>query len=221
MTWAASKYIIEPMLQTLTDARHELAETTIHDLEQLNTKLEGTVSHVPYIASSAARRQQEQEDETASLDSDPTELFHRDIATQTTPSLSRSSSTVSLSKHTLDPTIIQADRISNLTYSLRTLVQSLDHSSDYEQYLQKTVGDFQKKIDYLESSYSQLKNDYYGSSSIYGSGGSDAKKTAGNKESEAQKFKQEIRSLKGAFLSSRNFPTASRPTTATGGYGSR
>jgi len=87
--------------------------------------------------------------------------------------------------------------------------------------LQKTVGDFQKKIDYLESSYSQLKNDYYGSSSIYGSGGSDAKKTAGNKESEAQKFKQEIRSLKGAFLSSRNFPTASRPTTATGGYGSR
>ncbi|KAJ9653179.1 hypothetical protein H2198_007590 [Neophaeococcomyces mojaviensis] len=220
LTWAASKYILDPMLQTLTEARHGLADTTLRDLEQLNAKLEGTVSHVPYIVSAATRRHQEQEEDTESLDSDPTELFHRDVATQTTPGLSRSSSTASLSKQSLDPTILQANRISNLTYTLKSLMQSIEHS-DNEQRLHNTVGDFQKKLDNLESSYNQLRMDYYASSSIYSTAASDTRKTTSARENEAQKFKQEIRSLKGAFLSSRNFPTAPRPTAAAGGYGAR
>lgn len=222
LTWAASKYVVEPMLQTLTEARHDFADTTLGDLEKMNEKLEGMVSHVPYIATAAVRRQQEQEEDVESVDSDPTELFHRDIATQTSPGLSRSSSDASLTRHTLDPTIAQAERLAGLSYSLRSLVQSLDHANDNEQHIQKTVKDFQQKLDTMESSYSLLKNEYYGSSSVYTSASNDAKK-ATNRDNEAQKFKQEIRALKGAFLSSRNFPSATRPTSTipTGGYGPR
>lgn len=219
LTWGASKHIIDPMLQTLTEARHDLADSTLEDLEKLNEKLEGLVSHVPYIASSAVKRSHEKEEDLESVDSDPTELFHRDIATQTTPNLSRSSSNLSLSRHTLDPTIAQSERLSGLSYSLRSLVQSLDHTNDNEKPLQDTVKDFQQKIDYMDSSYSLLKNDFYSSTSIYSSASNEAKKTT--RENEAQKFKQEIRSLKGAFLSSRNFPTAPRHTATAGGYGSR
>ena len=215
LTWGASKYLVEPMIQTLTEARHDFASQTLEDIEKLNDKLEGMVSHVPYIASSAILRQKEQEDDIESLDSDPTELFHRDIATQTSPGLSRSSSEASMTRHALDPTIAQAEHLSGLSYSLRSLVQSLDHTNDSEKQIQKTVDDFQKKLDTMESSYSLLKNEYYSS---YSSATNDAKKASGG-TNEAQKFKQEIRSLKGAFLSSRNFPSASRPTATSGGYG--
>lgn len=219
LTWGASKYVIEPMLETLTEARHDLAGGTIENLEKLNGKLEGMVSHVPYIASSAVKRAQDQEEDLESVDSDPTELFHRDIATQTTPNLSRSSSEAPSTRQTLDPTIAQSQRLSGLGYSLRSLVQSMEHSNDNEKYLQDTVKDFQQKIDTMESSYSLLKNDFYSSTSIYSSASNDAKKAT--RENEAQKFKQEIRGLKGAFLSSRNFPTAPRPTATAAGYGPR
>ncbi|KAK5096125.1 hypothetical protein LTS08_007731 [Lithohypha guttulata] len=219
LTWAASKYIIEPMLQTLTEARHDFASTTLDDLEKFNDKLEGLVSHVPYIATSAVKKLQDREDDDVeSLDSDPTELFHRDIATQTTPGLSRSSSEVELSRPTLDSTIAQSQRLSGLAYAIRSLVDSMEHSSNNEKYLQKTLEDFQGKLDTMESSYSMLTNNYY---STYSSANGDAKKSD-KKEQEATKFKQEIRALKGAFLSSRNFPTAPRTnaTVTAGGHGS-
>lgn len=216
-TWAANKYIVEPMLESLTEARHDLADQTLEELEKLNTKLEGTVSHVPYIASTAVKKAlaEQEHDDVASIDSDPTELFHRDIATQTSPGLSRASSEISLSRHTLDPTVAQAERLSGLSYSLRSLANDIEHRHNTEKYLQKTVEDFQKKLETYESSYSLLKGDYLSSST-----NSDAKKTTSTQE--ALKFKQEIRALKGAFLSSRNFPSAPRPTTAVaGGYSAR
>lgn len=211
LTWGASKYIVQPMLETLTEARHELADKTLEDLEKLNEKLETMVSHVPYIASSAVKRQQEQDDEIESIDSDPTELFHRDVAVQTTPGLSRSSSAVSLTQTTLDPTIAQAQRLSGLSYSLRTLVQSMDHSNDNDKRLQKSMDSFQQYLNVLDSSA-------YNSNSPYTAPNNEK---ISNRQNEAQKFKQEIRTLKGAFLSSRNFPTAPRPTATAGGYSSR
>lgn len=213
LTWGASKYIVQPMLETLTEARHELADKTLEDLEKLNDKLETMVSHVPYIATSAVKRQQEQEDDIESIDSDPTELFHRDVAVQTTPGLSRSSSEVSLTKDALDPTIAQAQRLSGLNYSLRTLVQSMNHSNDTDKRLQKSVEGFQQYLDNLESTSYNVTNNFPTTSSD--------KNSTSNRQSEAYKFKQEIRTLKGAFLSSRNFPTAPRPTVPAGVYGSR
>lgn len=213
LTWGASKYLVQPMLETLTEARHELADKTLQDLEKLNEKLETMVSHVPYIASSAVKRLQEQEDDMESIDSDPTELFHRDVAVQTTPGLSRSSSEVSLTHSKLDTTISQSQRLSGLNYSLRTLVQSMNHSNDTDKRLQKSMDNFQQYLNVLDSSSYNASNPY--------TVPTNDKASTTTRQTEAQKFKQEIRTLKGAFLSSRNFPTAPRPAATVAGYNAR
>lgn len=248
LTWGASQYLVQPMLASLTEARHSLAETAKSDLETLNSKLESTVSHVPYIPSLAVlqkqqQQKQQQSNETADEDddseiSDPTELFHRDIATQTSPHPSR---TLSLSSSSFgdsaypyttstgptsykDATTSQSSRLRSLHSTLASLHSSqTTHFS--EDRLSQTMSDFQSTLDKLDTSYNPFQIDFTnGASSSFssysvadsnaakGSGGD--KNTTGsgaakpNVTSEATKFKTEIRALKGAFLSSRNFPTA-------------
>ncbi|KAL2435215.1 hypothetical protein ABEF95_014509 [Exophiala dermatitidis] len=224
LTYGASKYIVQPMLETLTEARHELAETTLSDLDVLNKKLESTVSHVPYFPSSTVLQKQTNvnnidTDDTESIDSDPTELFHRDIATQTSPPpLSRSDSLTSESqgRTAQDPTAAQASRLQSLHGTLSSLLHSTTTHFSQDR-LKDQVSQLQMVLDKLETSYNPFAIDYYGTtgSSSFGtySFQDDKNKQQPTKkaDAEAQKFKSEIRSLKGALLSSRNFPTA-RPT---------
>lgn len=215
LTYGASKFIIEPMIENLTEARHTLATTTIADLEKLNHQLESNVSHVPYIAATGGlRRSQDQEyaDDGESITSDPTELFHRDIATQTTPSLSRTPSHDSSKEH-LDATTQQVVRLSSLHETLTSLVSSIDPKpvpylpAPANKKLHDTISDFQGVLDKLETTYSPLRGDYY--STLYAQ---PADKSKGGKDSDiVAKVRTEIRNLKGAFLSARNFPTAPRP----------
>ncbi|KEF57860.1 uncharacterized protein A1O9_05781 [Exophiala aquamarina CBS 119918] len=212
LTYGASKYLVEPMLQTLTEARHELAEGTQEDLEKLNSKLESVVSHVPYIASSAAlQRQKEQgnDDDLESIDSDPTELFHRDIATQTSPKRSRSNSSSNFSpdKSASDPTAQQTTRLKNLHADLSSLLSSTNTHFSQDR-LKERVTEFQGVLNKMDSSFNPFTVDYtlnYPDDSL-------KNKQSNTKDNEIAKFKAEIRSLKGAFLSSRNFPTARAPT---------
>lgn len=229
LAYGASKYIVEPMLESLSIARHELADTTLQELEKFNTKLESSVSHVPYIASKAALIKSKQnhnpDEDTESIDSDPTELFHRDIATQTTPNLSRSSSLVDLTKTrpTTTPTTRQYNKLQYLHNQLSSLLPSINpsahapHMARGEKNLSTSITQFQAVLDKLENTFNPFRADY---SNIYAPAyslpsTSDLKKSNSRADSnEAAKFKAEIRNLKGAFLSSRNFPTA-RPPTAT------
>lgn len=230
LTWAASKYIVQPMIKSLTEARHDLADTTLTALSTLNTKLEANVSHVPYVASAAVRKyeqehgHEEYRDEDAESEiSDPTELFHRDIATQTTPTLSRKSSHDELDAirdQYADPTASQASRLSSLQATLSTLSASYSFTDDQtvssDSSLRTTMKALQEQIDTIESAYNLLKSESsgYGYGGIYSSASNDASKksTLSGKDSEAHKFKQEIRSLKGAFLSTRNFASVGRAT---------
>lgn len=220
LTYGASKYIVEPMLETLTEARHSLASTTLTDLETLNTKLESTVSHVPYISSASLRRSQGQSDEldeeNDSITSDPTELFHRDIATQTTPTLSRTPSQEDTDTH-LDPTTQQVVRLSSLNDTLTSLVEALDPKEvpylppPANKKLRETLQDFQNVLDKLESAYNPLRGEYY--STVYAQA-ADSKNKSGKDNDMVSKVRTEIRNLKGAFLSARNFPTAPRPVNS-------
>jgi hypothetical protein len=223
LTWSMSKYIVQPMLESLTEARHSLAETAKADLETLNAKLEATVSHVPYIPSLFQQQQNQhpaKDDDLDSETSDPTELFHRDIATQTSPHPSRTqslSSLTSLQPTAKDPTTTQSTRLRSLHSTLSSLLSSQTTHFSQDR-LSTTMTDFQSTLDKLESSYNPFSIDHASSSSFYssysgpGALGTDGKagdaKAKKPDASEASKFKNEIRSLKGAFLSSRNFPTA-------------
>lgn len=205
LTYGASRYIVQPMLETLTQARHDLAEVAIADLEKLNTKLETTVSHVPYIASSTVLQKKTTEDDLESVDSDPTELFHRDIATQTSPARSRSSSPEARSAQ--DPTASQSSRLRSLHASLTSLVTSTNtHFS--EDRLKEQVSGLQGVLDKLSASYNPFQVDYGGALSSYSGIEDKSKSKKSASDSELAKFRAEIRALKGAFLSSRNFPTA-------------
>lgn len=211
LTYGASKYLVEPMLQTLTEARHELAEGTKEDLEKLNSKLESVVSHVPYIASGAAlqrQKEQEKEDDLESIDSDPTELFHRDIATQTSPQRSRSNSSSNFlaDKSASDPTAQQTTRLKNLHADLSSLLSSTNTHFSQDR-LKERVAEFQGVLDKMDSSFNPFTVDY----TFNYPDDSSKNKQSNTKDNEISKFKAEIRSLKGAFLSSRNFPTARAP----------
>ncbi|EXJ82638.1 hypothetical protein A1O3_06451 [Capronia epimyces CBS 606.96] len=209
LTYGASEYIVRPMLETLTQARHELAETAKADLETLSQKLESTVSHVPYFASSTIlQKKKEQDDDLDSIDSDPTELFHRDIATQTSPLRSRSSSASSLpdaSAH--DPTVAQASRLKSLHGNLSSLLTSTTTHFSQDR-LKDQMSQFQAVLDKLEASYNPFQIDYGSSFATYGVTDDKNKPKNPASDSQASKFKAEIRSFKGTLLSSRNFPTA-------------
>ena len=85
--WGANKYLVEPMLNSLSESRHDLFHSTLDLLQKLNEKLEANVSTIPAIPSKPRHHDRYTDDDGASsIASDPTELFHRDIATQTSPS---------------------------------------------------------------------------------------------------------------------------------------
>jgi len=193
----------------LTEARHELAEGAREDLEKLNTKLESTVSHVPYIASSAVlKKRKDLEDDLDSVDSDPTELFHRDIATQTSPQDSRSMSlSSSQDLPSQDPTASQASRLQSLHETLSSLLTSTTTHFSHDRFKDQMT-EFQGVLDKLESSYNPFQIDYGSTFTSYSGTDDKSKNKKPASDNEATKFKAEIRALKGAFLSSRNFPTA-------------
>jgi len=211
LTYGASKYIVQPMLESLTEARHDLAEGAKQDLQKLNSKLESSVSHVPYIASSTVlqkqKEQNDQDDDVESIVSDPTELFHRDVATQISPQQSRASSSADLAER--DPTAHQSSRLRSLHGTLSSLLSSTTTHFSQDR-LKESMTDFQGVLDKLESTYNPFRVDYAGTYSTLVDDKNKAKKSG--LDNEAAKFKAEIRSLKGAILSSRNFPTA-RPAT--------
>ncbi|KIW77366.1 hypothetical protein Z517_09812 [Fonsecaea pedrosoi CBS 271.37] len=220
LTWAASKYIVQPMIESLTEARHDLAETAKTDLETLNKKLESTVSHIPYIPSSTVLQQQkaqDDDDDVESVDSDPTELFHRDVATQTSPRPSRAMSFSSFPDndhlYAQDPTTSQSSRLRSLHSTLFSLLNSQNNSYSQDR-LKDSVSGFQAVIDKLEASHNPFQVDFMGSFSSYSGPGTSTATGTDNKQkkqtpvNEATKFRNEIRALKGALLSSRNFPTA-------------
>lgn len=207
LTYGASKFIVQPMLESLTSAREELASTALQGLEKLNTKLESTVSHIPYIVSSQAQKEGDYRNEDEeSVDSDPTELFHRDIGIQTSPPQSRSSSVSPSDLKSKDPATRHASTLSSLLSNLK----SLDPPEDPDPFpitekLKDTVSNFQTYLNTLQFSGSSFRTDY---NSIYTSTSvADYKKLKSlNDTDEAAKLKAEIRAMKGVFLSSRNFP---------------
>ena len=96
--YAANTYLIQPMLDSLTESRHDLASHSQSKLDDFNDRLSKLVSKLPEPKSTAREEIPEIEvDEASSTVSDPTELYHRDMGTQTSPLPTRRASTSSSS----------------------------------------------------------------------------------------------------------------------------
>ncbi|CAG8014171.1 unnamed protein product [Penicillium olsonii] len=204
--YGASEYIVKPMLASLTSARHELASTAQDNLQELNNKLEQTVSVVP--PQLTARKPYESD--TDSVTSDPTELFHRDMATQTSPEHTLPAGVVN-SADVVTPTTKVDEHVSrfeSITSQLRGIVDSEKDASALDDTMRTGLTELHHYCDTLIYSAPA-----YSAGSTYGVWNSNtgANDNSGLRKGEDEAiagFRADIRGVKGALLSARNFPTS-------------
>lgn len=221
--YGASEFLVKPMLASLTSARHDLATTAHENLQKLNEKLEQSVSVIP--AQLTARKPNpaldDEEDEVdhdgESVTSDPTELFHRDVATQTTleESLTPLSSSSSTDELTLTGAGIAVSnhlkRLESIQSQLREVVDYEKDSSSLDDSMRSGLTDLHHYLDgliYSAPAYTAAGASY----GVYGGNGSSVDNSAmGVRKAEDDAiaaFKADIRGVKGALLSARNFPAS-------------
>lgn len=176
------------MVASLTESRHELAETSKNKLNEFITRLEGVVSEIPTGNAPITPAAGEDGEES---DEDPTELFHRDIGVQTSPPISRSSSPAP-EKDSIVGT--QTSRLTELKESLQGLVDdSMSEGHDVTE-LEGTIGVLREYLDGM--AYAPPTYNYSG----YGSNNTK------EQDDEISRVKASIRGVKGVLLSARSFP---------------
>ncbi|KAI9666875.1 MAG: hypothetical protein M1831_001380 [Alyxoria varia] len=238
ITYATSRYLVSPMLHDLTSARHDFATHTRSKLDELNDRLTRNVSVDPRALPGKAQGPGSQEAEayddeieTRSEDSDPTELFRRDFGTQTSPALSRrgsrsrrktsrrrdsrdsDSSSTSYkpdrdeSKHpAADPTETQTQHLSQLRDLCKSLTSSTLPSETSTSPLTALSNSTKSLRDDLNTLALETKDSR--ESNPWGVSSSSSDQTHRNKkeQNETSGMRAEIRSVKGLMLSARNFP---------------
>lgn len=217
--YGASEYLVKPMLASLTSARHELATTAQENLTKLNEKLEQNVSVIPaHLNARKASSDEEEEykDDSDSVTSDPTELFHRDIGTQTTPDVSPSPETMAKTENPLDAPVEAVNhhkgRLDSIQSQLKEITEMEKGSTTLDDSMRARLTDLHHYLDgliYAAPAYTAAGGSY-GLYSGNTSSGMDSSSTGVRKaEDEAiASFKAEIRGVKGALLSARNFPAS-------------
>ncbi|THW73496.1 hypothetical protein D6D19_05606 [Aureobasidium pullulans] len=201
--YALSKYIIAPMADNLNGARHDLFEHTTDHVSEFNDKLSKLVSTVPSSAKSLPQTPAEFADfDDESITSDPTELFHRDVGTQTSPSLSRRPSVASDIEVTRPDTVPlkQTNRLEIMKSHISEILEGSESNGASNQALQESISETRHYLDglyYTPPSYS-----WNADNSLNTSG------TSKDKQPDAAvALKAEIRGVKGVLLSAKRFPS--------------
>ncbi|THX02558.1 hypothetical protein D6D13_08185 [Aureobasidium pullulans] len=201
--YALSKYIIAPMADNLNDARHDLFEHTTDHVSEFNDKLSKLVSTVPSSVKSLPQTPAEFADfDNESITSDPTELFHRDVGTQTSPSLSRRPSVASDIEVIRPDTVPlkQTNRLEIMKSHISEILEGSESNGASNQTLQESISETRHYLDglyYTPPSYS-----WNADNSLNTSG------TSKDKQPDAAvALKAEIRGVKGVLLSAKRFPS--------------
>lgn len=201
--YGVSNFLVKPMTANLTEARHEFSTHSKSKIDEFNDRLSKIVSKVPKPTAAAPAIPNVEIDETASLASDPTELYHRDMGTQTSPLPSRRSSdsdiadTSPASARTSDSTKYQTDGLEIIKSHLNEILEGVKNQEETNQERQGNLNQLRHELDLM----------------MYGNvvGGLwDQDQGGGKKEekrhSEIDNLKKEIRGVKGVLLSARRFP---------------
>jgi hypothetical protein len=197
--YGLSKFIIAPMTEGLAESRRDFASHTQEQLKDLNERLGKAVSVDP---ASKVKPITDPADDVSEADSDPTELYHRDYGTQTTPNLSRRPSTSAADPH---PTVTaHENRLKIIKSHLQELESNRTTDGKSRDTLRTKVSELSGYLN--EMSY---QNQYYSSMGFYGSNFGSSGGSAG-KNDQIEVLKSDIRAVKGVFLSARNFPAGGR-----------
>ncbi|MCJ1333670.1 hypothetical protein MMC10_010370 [Thelotrema lepadinum] len=215
--WGTNKYLLTPMLESLTAARHSLFEGTISNLEEMNKKLEGTVSVIPAIVDAGEGRGRKagdengQEGDTDSEASDPTELFHRDIGVQTSPDMSTGEGNAAGSGEkegaAASPVEEHTERLQTMRKHLADLAATSEETLTAQEETSSSLGDLQAYLEEMAYGGNRNWQRFDGGFGPLGEPMVGARDSADSKVDEVARFKADIRSVKGALLSARNFPS--------------
>nr|OQO26937.1 hypothetical protein B0A51_04185 [Rachicladosporium sp. CCFEE 5018] len=189
LLYGASTFLMQPMAEKMTESRHDFAAHSNTKVDEFNVRLSKLVSRVP-----ETKRAGDDADDIESITSDPTELFHRDMGTQTSPPLSPASS-VSTEAGSHPAITKQADRLASLNSELASILSGSE-SADAATKVR------QEKLDEL---HSYLDNTLYRSQPVsVWSSGVDANEEKGRWDA-VEELKKEIRGVKGVLLSAKRF----------------
>lgn len=191
LAYGAARFIVAPMVDNLAESRTDYYEHVNTKLSTLVEKLEGVVSEVPYKNGKLSRSDVDVDDDSSY--GDPSEMFHRDIGTQTSPFTTELSSPETKGK----PVDEQARRLAQLSASMKELSTMYTNQAETTNSLHLEMQGIREEVDKLGYN----SGDY---STLYG--GSGFGRT--DPDDEIKKTKDAIRSVKGMFLSSRMFPAA-------------
>ncbi|KAI9804741.1 MAG: hypothetical protein M1825_001109 [Sarcosagium campestre] len=216
----ASTHLLGPMLVAQTEARHSLFSSAQASLDRLTSELESRVSRIPppargikpYRSRRSSSASSSYSPTTSGSDSDPTELFHVDVGTQTfSPPGSPATPSITVPETTTGSELLelQADRLNLLSKQITELISLDAGAGDQTTRAKVGVEQLQTYLDSLASSRSVLsmaaghRVEAYQqtASNVYGMG-----RHAG--DDEVQNIKAEIRSFKGVLLSAKSFPVA-------------
>jgi hypothetical protein len=209
LLYGTSKFVLEPMVDSMTEARISLHETAKNDLTKLVEKLEGVVSEIPPSVMTAPSHaddyhdddDDDDDDDMKSSYEDPNELFHRDIGVQTSLPSSPAGSDYEASPP--EPASHQqARRLTELVASVKAVSDGLVGQTEDLGDVKSLLGVFRDELDQLSTVYTGLE---YGSGfSMYGSA------NRNEPDDEIKKAKENIRRVKGVLLSTRSFPASTR-----------
>ena len=209
LVYGASKYIINPKIDSLTESRHDFASHSQSKVDEFNDRLSKIVSRVPAPAKDTERVPQIEISEVDSITSDPTELFHRDMGTQTSPLPSRHSSETSLSTddserpgETRDPVNRQTRALDIIYSHLSELAEGASRTADANKQREESVDNLRHYLDTLLYASSGI-NVWTNTEEV------NAAKPAAKKDP-IEELKQEIRGVKGVLLSAKRFPSAAK-----------
>ncbi|KAK3684256.1 peroxisomal membrane anchor protein conserved region-domain-containing protein, partial [Podospora appendiculata] len=209
LVYGTSKFVVEPMVDALTEARISLHSNANESLTKLVDKLEKTVSELPPSTTankkgSSSTHPDDDDDDAATTSSydDPTELFHRDIGVQTSlpasPSMGYSSTTPNPNVPAEKPSGTQARKLAELSTAVRGLRDSLVSQTE-------DLGDIKTVLDLFKDDLDTMTSaqmDYGAGFSIYGGG------NRNEPDDEIKRAKENIRRVKGVLLSTRSFPAS-------------
>ena len=178
--YGTNKFLIEPMVASLSSARHSLFETASSNLSTLNKKLEEAASKFPETSFNSSDSNSESEE------SDAARFFTRSAATQTSPDLSGSSSLaspVSLGPGS-SPILLQEAALSDIHDRLDDLRPDDPEAPNP---VKDKLYDLRTYLEGLAYNRNQTRDMW--------------------NQDPVGKVKTEITSLKGLLLSARNFPS--------------
>ncbi|GJN68313.1 hypothetical protein PLIIFM63780_001505 [Purpureocillium lilacinum] len=203
LLYGTSKYVVGPMVESLTDARADLYDTSSKKLDALVAKLEKTVSVIPPPKTAAgAVSAAADEDADASDAEDPTEMFHRDIGTQTTSLPASPLASAKAKDGEGEPlSARQAERLTTLAKTLSGIKDQFRTQSEDMDEIRTLLDVFRDDLDGM--TYGG-QTQFVGGYDMYGT----AKKS--EPEDEIRKVRDNIRRVKGVLLSTRNFPGSTR-----------